>query len=792
VLFELSSSAEGDLATDVRDEVDESSGLASGEPAVGAVKSFSPQRGFGFIRLDNGLEVFFHVSNCLNSQALPVVGNRVSCRLVKTQRGFAAREIDFDGNAAGVEGESWLARAIIAREAKRLDDAAKLYEQGMRAAPSHQLVLSYAAMEKNRGRKQAAMRVYTEGIKIFPRLAKLREDAGVLAESLGDHEQAVQLLTESLELIRRLGQGGEKGVLLELARTKYRIGREASLRDCVEHYKAATALFGQQENALPKLHALLMNLAMIRLQHHRGRLAVEFLNRSGFEIVRARLHEQHSEAAEFVVRVDDSEFKESYGLGQYLFVRCMFKADVELSDLNTIEASANSWADSGLGDDQVAVLIVSSLPLELKGLLSKRIEERGVSRLAVVPLQQSEIETSTDSAATLRTVLDNWLFRRDLFARNAAVQGSRFFGRANLLAGIREAILTSTPLGIFGLRKVGKTSLLLESQRRASEMGDLVVYVDLESTPTDAGGCRGLYWKIATKLREECERRELRGIEWELAGQFKNFLRIPADFPVATAFDTDLRSLLQFTRELHVQPRPRVVLLLDEMEFILPNPSAKKDGLAGYIEFLAHLRGVSQECKEFVFMVTAANPAVSETSQFEYRDNPVFNFFRETYLQLLEMPECATMMKDLGRGMGIRFAPDAIEYIFALTGGHPFFVRQVCSFTANQNRERPLTITEAMVRAIEENYLEQHGSKDLTEILDRLRRDFPEELEVCIALAVAGGAMPLADVRAMAKSSGATLRHLTGYQIARIDDGKLHLTMTLMAKWLKRGYASDA
>jgi hypothetical protein len=52
--------------------------------------------------------------------------------------------------------------------------------------------------------------------------------------------------------------------------------------------------------------------------------------------------------------------------------------------------------------------------------------------------------------------------------------------------------------------------------------------------------------------------------------------------------------------------------------------------------------------------------------------------------------------------------------------------------------------------------------------------------------------MPLADVRAMAKSSGATLRHLTGYQIARIDDGKLHLTMTLMAKWLKRGYASDA
>ena len=48
-------------------------------------------------------------------------------------------------------------------------------------------------------------------------------------------------------------------------------------------------------------------------------------------------------------------------------------------------------------------------------------------------------------------------------------------------------------------------------------------------------------------------------------------------------------------------------------------------------------------------IITGANASVSEIAQFERRDNPVFNYFREVYLPPLEAAECTIMMRDLDR-----------------------------------------------------------------------------------------------------------------------------------------------
>jgi len=793
VQFHLPMDDAGGVPLDIHKEVDERLlGHTQGELSTGTIQTYFDTKHFGFIRLTRGTEVFFHSSALADRLPLPEAGRTVTCRVVQTTRGLVARDVTFHTEQPDTRAETYLARAVLARDARQYDEAQVLYERGLKEAPTPQLVLSYAAMERNRNRRDAAMRVYREGIRRFPTLAKLREDAGVLAASLGEYANAVQLLSESLALIRRYTQGGEKGVLLELARTHYKIGKEASLRECVRCYSEAKALFARTRGQMSPYHDLLMHLASIRLQHHRGYLAVDFLSSPAFEIVRARLLDSQTEAAEFVVRVDSQEFRDSYGLGQHILVRCMFKSNVSLVDLNTIEQSARTWAESGLGDGHVALLLVASLPRDLQGLLSRRIEEPGDSQLAIVPLQQAELEAEPDATTALRKVLDRWLYRRDLFAGSDAVQGTHFFGRAKQLAEIREGILSSAPLGVFGLRKVGKTSLLLESQRQSSERGDIVVYVDLLRTPMDAGGCRWLYWRICEDLRAACERQGFRSLEWELAGKFKTYLRVPPSFPVATAFDADIIGLIAHVRNASVQPRPKIVLMLDEVEFILPHASGRP-GLTGYIDFLAHLRGLCQECKDFVFMVTAANPTISETSQFEKRDNPVFNYFRETYLQLLRPSECQSMIRDLGRGMGLRFTSDACDEVFQLTGGHPYFARQVCSFVAARTRERPDTITAARVKSLEDSYMEERGSKDLGEILDRLERDYPDELGICIDLAMAGGELPLETVRQKLRSEGgSTLRHLTGYQIARIYEPLVGLTMGLMSRWLQRKYSNGS
>lgn len=790
VSFSTQSVPTGLLATDVRPADADASAQGDSERMVGTVRTVMSERGFGFIRLDNGSDAFFHVSRLSDPQSLPVAGALASFRLESTPRGLQAVDIELEQAAPAPATEptqDYLARAILARDARKYDEAAALYEKGLLQTPSVQLVLSYAAMEKNRHRRTSAMRVYEEGIRRFPTIAKLREDAGILAASLKDHDRALRLLREALNLCEQFGQGGTKGVLVALARTSYQVDTHHSLQQSISYYERALAHFGRGHTHLPDSDLLSLNIAKIRIQHHRGNLTFQFLRSVGFTVVRARLLDQVTEGAEIIVEVNAADLRESYGLSRYLILRCMFKTDVTRADLDALDAAVRQWSDSGLGDEQVALVVVASLPDDLQRLLAKRIEEQKKSLPAIVPIQQADMERAEDAASALRAVLDRWLYRRDLFTGSAPVVGRRFFGRDKPLAELREAIASSAPIGVFGLRKVGKTSLLKETQRRASEWGDVVVYVDLLRVPSDVSDCRWLYWRLATDLRREANRLPTKIERWRLGGQFEDFLDIPPDFPVATAFDADLTRLLEAIRTTSVNPRPKVVFLLDEIERLLPTGLGKA-GFTGFFDFFSYLRGVSQEYDEFLLIVTGANALITEAPQFDGRDNPVFNYFSEVYLQLLEPQECSLMVRELGRGMGITFSPDALDGIYALTGGHPFFARQLCSFVARQFPDRPLRVERPTVEGLTDQYID-FRSGDFQEIMERLARDFPSEFDVCVELARRGGRIPLAALRQIpASGSGSAIRHLLGYQIVSIDEPDAVLTVDLLRRWLRDRY----
>jgi hypothetical protein len=350
---------------------------------------------------------------------------------------------------------------------------------------------------------------------------KLREDAGVLAASQHDYRTAITRLEEALTICRKTDQGGEKGVLVGLARTHYQIGNSASLRESIRCYTQAQTLFGRGSTRLQEADLLRLNLARVRTQHHRGSLTVGFLTDAGFQIAKATLLDRVTEGADLIVEVNTPELQESYGIGRYLMVRCVFKSEVTLADLEDLDASIATWSRRGLADDQLALMVVASVPQELQRLLSQRIEDRRRLSPAIVPIQQTDIETEVSPTVALRASLDRWLYRRDLFAVNSPVDGRRFFGRDKPLAELRDSIATSIPTGVFGLRKVGKTSLLKETQRRSAELGDVVLYLDLSRVPSDISDCRWIYWKLGAGLREHGARLPLQGFRWRLGGSSK-------------------------------------------------------------------------------------------------------------------------------------------------------------------------------------------------------------------------------------------------------------------------------
>jgi cold shock CspA family protein/tetratricopeptide (TPR) repeat protein len=789
VLFMTELVPTGILATDVHPElVEDETTQASLESVSGIVKDFNVPRSFGFIRLSDKREAFFHISYVADRPERILIGSSVTCNIVRTERGLQAQNVTIqDAPFVPNAGSDYLAQAILARDNRQYDQAVILYERGIRETPSVQLILSYAAMEKNRHRTPDAIKIYETGIRLFPENAKLREDLGILAASQKDYRTGIMRLEEALAICRKSNQGGEKGVLVGLARTHYQIESVTSLLQSIRYYTQAQTLFGQGLTRLPEADLLRLNLARIRTQHHRGNLTATFLTHAGFGIVKAELLNRVTEGADLIVEVNASELQESYGIGRYLLVRSVFKSDVTLADLEDLDASIVAWSRRGLADDQLAIMVVASLPQELQRLLSQRIEDRRRQFPAIVPIQQNEIETEASPLIALRASLDRWLYRRDLFAINSPVDGRRFFGRDKPLAQLRESITASIPTGLFGLRKVGKTSLLKETQRRSEEMGDIVLYLDLSRVPSDISDCRWIYWKLGAELKDHASRLPLQGIRWRLGGEFQDFLDIPSSFPVATAFDSDLTRLLYAIRKSEYSPRPKVVLLLDEIERLLPNKLGKA-GFEGFFEFFSYLRGIAQENPEFVLMVTGANAAVSEAAQFQGRDNPAFNYFKEVYLQLLEFNECAAMLKVLGRGMGVQFDPKAIDGIYAATGGHPFFTRQFCSFITQQHSERPLVVRHGMLGSLIDRYLEVR-SDDFQEIAERLERDFPGELEICVRLAQAGGAINRIDADNSIRT-GSAVRHLIGYQLMQVDRSKTFLKISMFSQWLEKRYKS--
>lgn len=777
VSFSIIPSKEGIKAEDVHliiDNYDKS--------YTGKIYSYYFDRGYGFIEIEIGERVFFHISNWVNKNEPIIKDSTVTFDLYRSEKGLQAKNVEVI--KIREDNYDYLAQATISKDKREFEEAIRLYELGLINSPSSQLVLSYAATLKNLHRNEQAKTVFLRGIKLFPKIPKLREDLGSLLISMDEYDESIIHLEEALKLTRETNKDGGKFILTLLGKAHY---LNSSLTKSIMYYEEAQPLF--VDSKMPNSDIRLLEFARVRTQHPIGNITYSFFNIENFEIVFSKLLAQNSEGAEYTIEFTDSSlFRESYGLNKQILVRAYFKANISNSDLKDLDQSIKEKSSGGFIDDQVAIIIVPTLKPEFERLLWKRIEDKKGLLPSIIPLRQAEIEKEK-AEKQLRLAFDHWLYRRDLYAGNRAVVGRMFFGRGKPLSEIRETVNSGTCAGIFGLRKVGKTSLLKESQRRFNELGNISIYIDLLRVPSDLHNCDWIYWRIADELFKEVDQifagtEFFAGIKWRLGGAFKDFLDIPQNYPVSSALDSDITQLLDALGKTNISPKPKIILLIDEIERLIPSEDGH--GLSGSFDLLSYLRGVNQENENFVVVIAGANAKITEDAQFSKKDNPVFNFFREIYLPLLEKSECDTMVRELGKGMGIKYDGSALNYIFSLTGGHPFITRQLCSFIADQKTNRPISLNKDDIDKAIEFYLDIKGG-DFSEILQRLKRDFPDELDALLLTSQYNNNkehVSLSDLRSIIGTT--SIKHLTGYQLIRIDNNSVVLTIELLGKWLTK------
>lgn len=88
-------------------------------------------------------------------------------------------------------------------------------------------------------------------------------------------------------------------------------------------------------------------------------------------------------------------------------------------------------------------------------------------KIAVVLVDPSDLPDGSSAEASLYKILSKSLWRRDLFDDSEPVRSAaEFFGREAVVSEVVARVLAGTPVAIFGLRKIGKSSLM----RRAEDL----------------------------------------------------------------------------------------------------------------------------------------------------------------------------------------------------------------------------------------------------------------------------------------------------------------------------------
>lgn len=284
------------------------------------------------------------------------------------------------------------------------------------------------------------------------------------------------------------------------------------------------------------------------------------------------------------------------------------------------------------------------------------------NRLAI-PLEIDPVDE-----LSLITLLRDHIYARDLFYLTTPVHGANFFGRRTLLQSLRDDVLNQRVTGVFGLRKSGKTSILLQLKEDLRDDQVVSVLMDLEAFPSPPQDPTD---DILSELRRrpiaELKVRRLRTQE----------LSELDERPSILAFKNALQTLLKRL----ARDGDRILLMLDEIEYL--TPSDKIDIAEGDMprvsQFLAALRSVVQESGNFTFVMSGLTSAIVEGGRLYGRPNPLFSWAKAIYVTPLTREEADSLAETVGAKMGIQIQTGALEALHEASGGHAFLYRNLSS-----------------------------------------------------------------------------------------------------------------
>ena len=387
--------------------------------------------------------------------------------------------------------------------------------------------------------------------------------------------------------------------------------------------------------------------------------------------------------------------------------------------------------------------------------------------MLIAAFEASSLRESHSDSWVVRSRLAEQLYQRDLFDHRLPLRSDFFFfGREDLIYDFYTAFKRSENRGLFGLRKTGKTSVFFKLERRVKAAGnDVFIYLDCKFPAIRQLRWEQLLLRLARELARETGRRE----------------------PSTSIHSSD--AFLECIEG--VAGERQIALVFDEIEYIGPSNPIDDHWRTDFIPFWQTIWAAQSRFGNLAVFLGGVNPGIVEQDLVGESPNPLFGIVSPRHLKGLGIDEIRRMLRTLGRPMGLRFAPEAVDYIFARYGGHPLLTRIACSIIHGALRdaggELPTTVRSSWLQ-ITEGQRESELSFYCGHIVSELRQFYEHEYELLTELAIGG----LAGIFELTSDPTFTA-HLNNYGLLSKDDaGRPAISIPVLEHHLGRQSAKDS
>lgn len=372
------------------------------------------------------------------------------------------------------------------------------------------------------------------------------------------------------------------------------------------------------------------------------------------------------------------------------------------------------------------------------------------------------------------------LFAKDPYWKSTPIESPRnFYGRREQLSEVASSlVINHTHIGLFGLRKMGKTSFLYRLLELLQQSFSChVCYLDIELIDAVDPSAEYFLFSLGNSILQSMGKIRVKGLQ--LFGKWPSFTAIENKNSIPELFIQDMKLILS-------QSKDTIVIALDEIELMAPPEIIKGSnwGRDGFVKIWRILRGLAQQNPGRIsFFVTGTNPKFIEVNRLGEVDNPIYNFFRKDYLGPFRSLHSRQLLKEIGDLAGLIWEEDAIDVVYRRVGGHPLLLRAYGSAIHNAKllRNSKVVVTVDDVVGEAQNFMRK-VNPHLSQMLDVISDYYKDEYTLLELLATGR----IGEFKEFALAFPDETSHLIGYGLIEFTRSKCEFIVEPLQTWIQR------